>query len=165
MILSMILYTTHDISLSLPDSPLEDLSMNILKFPELGTTLVITRGIIAAGLTLAESFDAQIKKLQQQSRAFQSRGRQEISIGADGDIAAIEIENQLTRGQETLWQYQLACQLPVSGTATAAGTAGRMLALSYVKNAPLAEQDRAQWEALKASVRLLDAPSAHMMDT
>jgi len=107
--------------------------MNILKFPGLNTTLVITRGIIAGGLTLAESFDAQIKKLQQQSHHFQSQGRQEISIGADGDIAAIEIENQLSRGQETLWQYQLACQLPESGAATAAGAAGKMLALSYVK--------------------------------
>jgi len=157
-------YLTSDLSLTLPDSPLEDLSMNILKFPELGTTLVITRGIVAEGLTLAESFDAQIKKLQQQSRAFQSQGRREISIGTAGEIAAIEIEHQLPRGQERLWQYQLACQLPESGAATAAGAAGRMLALSYVKNAPLNDQDRAQWEALKTSVRLLNAPFAHTGD-
>jgi len=156
-------YTTHDMSLSLPDSTVEDLSMNILKFPGLNTTLVITRGIIAEGLTLGESFDAQIKKLQQQSRHFQSQDRQEIRIGADGEIAAIEIENQLRRGEEKLWQYQLACQLPESGAATATGAAGRMLALSYVKNAPLTEQDRQHWEAIKASVRLLDAADSDTM--
>jgi len=37
---------------------------------------------------------------------------------------------------------------------------GKMLALSYVKNAPLTEQDRQHWEAIKASVRLLDAAGA-----
>jgi len=157
----MTLYTTHDLTLTLPASPVEDLSMNILKFRELGATLVITRGVIAEGLSLGESFDAQFKKLQQQSRHFQSRGRREIVLGAAGEIAGIEIEHQLTRGQETLWQYQLACQLPTSGEATPPGAAGRMLALSYVKNAPLSAQDRGQWEALKASVCLLDAPSAH----
>jgi len=151
-------YLTTDMQLTLPDSPLEDLSMNILKFSELGTTLVITRGVIAAGQTLAESFDAQVQKLQQQSGAFQSRGRREIGIGAAGEIAAVEIEHQLSRGQERLWQYQLACELPQSGGP--AGTVGRMLALSYVKHTPLAEQDRAQWEALKASVCLLAAASA-----
>jgi len=55
-------YLTSNLSLTLPDSPLEDLSLNILKFPELGTTLVVTRGIIAEGLTLAESFDTAAAK-------------------------------------------------------------------------------------------------------
>jgi len=151
-------YAAYDMSVSLPEVPVEDLSMNILKFPALGTTLVITRGIIAKGLTLAQSFDAQIKKLQQQSQNFQSRDRRELSIGANGEIAAVEIENQLLRGQETIWQYQVACQLPDTGTSTAPEAAGKMLALSYVKNAPLDEQDRQHWEAIKASLCLSELP-------
>jgi len=146
-------YTAEDMSITLPDTTMEDLSMNVLKFPALGTTLVITRGVIAKGLTLAQSFDAQIKKLQQQSRDFKSQGRKEINIGAQGEIAAVEIEHQLLRGQETLWQYQLACQLPEAGAVTAPEAAGKMLALSYVKNAPLGEQEREHWEFLKTSLR------------
>jgi len=148
-------YTLPDLTLSLPDTLVDDLSMNVLKFQALGTALVITRGILAQGQTLGESFDAQIAKLQQQSRAFQSHGRSEITLGEHGEIAAIEVENQLQRDQETIWQYQLVCEWP-----QAPGAAGKMLALSYIKHAPLTAQDRAQWDALKASVRLLDVRPA-----
>jgi len=137
-------YHTQDVRLDVPDTKAEDSSMNIIKFPELGTSLVITRGVFGAGKTLIQSFDDQIRRLQQRMQGFKSQGRRELNIGVDGGIAAVEIQNQFRRDKETVFQFQVACAYPGKE---------RMLVLSYVKNSPLSEADRQHWEAFKASVQ------------
>lgn len=140
-------YSAQDVQLTLPTSDIDDLSMNIIKFPETGVTLVITRGLLAEGLSVAESFDAQITKLRQQTKNFQSQGRRVSKAGVDSDIAAVEIQNQFARGPEKVYQFQLACMLSESRR--------RMLALSYVKHSPLTEKDREHWESIKTTLKML----------
>ena len=135
-------YLTHDFRVALPDTEHQDMTVNIVKFPALASTLVITRGALEAN-TLEQSFDQQMKRLSQQVKNFHFHDRQAVAVGPDSGIPGIEIRNQFVRGPEKVFQYQLACTLP--GTAV-------MLALSYVKAEPLTNADLAHWTAIKASL-------------
>jgi len=135
-------YLTQDFRLALPDTACQDMSVNILKFPALSATLVVTRGALE-GQTLAQSFEQQMKRLSQQVKNFHFHDRQDVTVGPDADIPGIEIRNQFVRGPEKVFQYQLACALPGART---------MLALSYVKSEPLTDADLEHWKAIKASL-------------
>ncbi|WP_208510519.1 DcrB-related protein [Variovorax paradoxus] len=143
-------YLTQDFRLALPDTAHQDMSVNILKFPALSATLVVTRGALE-GQTLEQNFDQQMKRLSQQVKNFHFHDRRAVTVGAASDIPGLEIRNQFVRGPEKVFQYQLACQLP--GVPV-------MLALSYVKAEPLGDADLAHWEAIKASLAFTAADGA-----
>lgn len=137
-------YTTNEIDLALPTDAMQDLSVNVLVFKDLGTTLMIGRGYLQEDEhSLAESFSRQMVKLKRQVQAFKSTPQQEIMIGAKNDIAAIENSNQYIRGREHTYQYQLAYLLPNSR---------KMIAMNYVKQTPLGEIEEKHWQQIKASI-------------
>jgi hypothetical protein len=137
-------YRINEFQFDLPHSDdMQDASINILKFPDLGTSLVISRSLLAEGETLQSNFDAQLKRLEQQVKALRYQPGQSVRVGAAQDIEGIELRSQFSKGTEHVYQYQLALVLP--------GTR-KMIALSYVKAQPLGDAEAAHWAGIKSSL-------------
>ena len=84
-----------------------------------------------------------MQRLQQQVKDLQFQPARATQVGAAQPIEAIELSSQFSKGQEKVYQYQLALVLP--------GTR-KMFALSYVKPTPLGETEATHWAALKQSL-------------
>ncbi|WOE79520.1 DcrB-related protein [Pseudomonas protegens] len=136
-------YRINEFQFALPPSELLDASINILKFPELGTSLIVSRSQLAAGETLQSNFDSQLKKLEQQVQELRYQPGVAIRVGSAQEVDALELRSQFNKGTEQVFQYQLALVLP--------GTR-KMLALSYVKAQPLNDSDAAHWASIKQSL-------------
>jgi len=137
-------YRINEFQFALPDSALQDASINILKFPALGTSLIVSRSFLAQDETLHSNFDAQLKRLEQQVKELRYQPALAIRVGAAQDIEALELRSQFSKGEEMVFQYQLALVLP--------GTR-KMLALSYVKAQPLGESEAGHWAPIKQSLQ------------
>jgi hypothetical protein len=137
-------YRINEFQFALPDSALQDASINILKFPALGTSLIVSRSFLAQDETLHSNFDAQLKRLEQQVKELRYQPALAIRVGAAQDIEALELRSQFSKGEEMVFQYQLALVLP--------GTR-KMLALSYVKAQPLGEPEAGHWAPIKQSLQ------------
>ncbi|SDX15634.1 hypothetical protein SAMN05444064_11417 [Pseudomonas syringae] len=138
-------YRLNEFQLQLPDSELLDASINILKFPALGTSLIVSRSQLAEGETLQSNFDAQLKRLEQQVQDLRYQPVHNTRLGADQSIEGIELRSQFSKGTEKVFQFQLALVLP--------GTR-KMIALSYVKAQPLGDAEVAHWATLKQTLTL-----------
>jgi hypothetical protein len=137
-------YRINEFQFALPDSALQDASINILKFPALGTSPIVSRSFLAQDETLHSNFDAQLKRLEQQVKELRYQPALAIRVGAAQDIEALELRSQFSKGEEMVFQYQLALVLP--------GTR-KMLALSYVKAQPLGEPEARHWATIKQSLQ------------
>lgn len=136
-------YRINELQFQLPQSELQDASINILKFPELGTSLIISRSLLAEHETLQSNFDDQLKRLEQQVQNLRCQPAQRLRLGADQATEAVELRSQFSKGAENVYQYQLAFLQP--------GTR-KMIALSYVKAQPLGEAEAAHWATIKQTL-------------
>jgi hypothetical protein len=136
-------YRINELQFQLPQSELQDASINILKFPELGTSLIISRSLLAEHETLQSNFDDQLKRLEQQVQELRCQPVQLLRLGADQATEAVELRSQFSKGPENVYQYQLAFLQP--------GTR-KMIALSYVKAQPLGEAEAAHWATIKQTL-------------
>lgn len=142
------IYHTNDLHLPLPGTPFSDQTLNILKFPELGSTLVIARGVIADGQTLESTFAAQLAALAQTAPEFREEARATTHIGPSGSVAAVETRSTFMQGDVRIHQYQLACLSPATGA---------MLALTYARTRPLDQHDANYWALIKQTIELAGA--------
>lgn len=133
-------YRINELQFQLPQSELQDASINILKFPELATSLIISRSLLAEHETLQSNFDDQLKRLEQQVQQLRFQPAQLLRLGVDQATEAVELRSQFSKGPENVYQYQLAFLQP--------GTR-KMIALSYVKAQPLGEAEAAHWATIK----------------
>ncbi|AIR88615.1 DcrB-related protein [Pseudomonas cremoricolorata] len=136
-------YRLNEFRFALPDARVTDTSINILRFDALGTSLIVSRSLLAEGETLQSNFDGQLQRLQQQVKDLHFVPASAVKVGAAQDIDAIELSSQFSKGQDKVYQYQLALLLP--------GTR-KMFALSYVKPQPLGAAEAAHWAQLKQSL-------------
>ncbi|PIT53124.1 hypothetical protein BHC44_06595 [Snodgrassella alvi] len=136
------LYKTNDTQFDMPSTDLKDITLNILKFKELGTSLVMSRSELAEEETLESSLDDQLKRLENSVKGLKFEQKNKISFGKNQDIEAFELRNQFIKGSEKVYQYQLVCLIP--GTRT-------MFAMSYVKNTELGKEELAHWQLIKQS--------------
>ncbi|MBF8748452.1 DUF1795 domain-containing protein [Pseudomonas putida] len=136
-------YRLNEFRMALPDTSVQDSSINILRFDALATSLIVSRSLLAEGETLQSNFDGQLQRLQQQVKDLRMQPAQAVQVGAGQAIDAIELSSQFSKGQEKVYQYQLALVLP--------GTR-KMFALSYVKASPLGAAEAAHWAAIKQSL-------------
>jgi hypothetical protein len=136
-------YRINELQFQLPQSELQDASINILKFPELGTSLIISRSLLAEHETLQSNFDDQLKRLEQQVQELRCQPVQLLRLGADQATEVVELRSQFSKGPENVYQYQLAFLQP--------GTR-KMIALSYVKAQPLGEAEAAHWATIKQTL-------------
>ena len=136
-------YRLNEFRIALPDTSVQDSSINILRFDALATPLIVSRSLLAEDETLQSNFDGQLQRLQQQVKDLRMQPAQAVQVGAGQAIDAIELSSQFSKGQEKVYQYQLALVLP--------GTR-KMFALSYVKASPLGAAEAAHWAAIKQSL-------------
>lgn len=136
-------YRINELSFALPDDQLQDATINILKFGELGTSLIVSRSLLAEGETLHSNFATQLERLGQQVQELRHEPVQTVQVGQQQEVEAIELRSEFSKGNERVYQFQLAVVLP--------GTR-RMLALSYVKAQPLGAAEVAQWAGIKQSL-------------
>ncbi|MBF8720934.1 DcrB-related protein [Pseudomonas guariconensis] len=136
-------YRVNEFRFALPDATVQDTSINILRFEALGTSLIVSRSVLAEDETLQSNFDGQLQRLQQQVKDLRFQPARAVRVGAAQDIDAIELSSQFNKGQDKVYQYQLALVLP--------GTR-KMFALSYVKPQPLGDAEAAHWTLLKQSL-------------
>lgn len=136
------LYITNETQFNIPSTNLKDVTLNILKFQDLGTTLVISRSELSNEETLESSLDEQLKRLENYVKGLKFQAKNKINFGKNQDIEAYELRNQFIKGTEKVFQYQLVCIIP--GTRT-------MLAMSYVKNTDLEQAEMAHWQTIKQS--------------
>nr|WP_314577197.1 DcrB-related protein [uncultured Pseudomonas sp.] len=141
-------YRINEFQFALPETEMQDVSVNILKFPELGTSLIVSRSFLADDETLHSNFDAQLKRLELQVQALRYQPAQTVQVGPAKDIEALELSSQFKKGSETVFQYQLALVIPETQ---------KMLALSYVKAQPLGESEATHWDTIKYSLQF-DGP-------
>ncbi|MGF6491026.1 DcrB-related protein [Pseudomonas frederiksbergensis] len=137
-------YRINELQFNLPAGELQDATINILKFPELGTSLIVSRSLLADGETLQSNLDSQLKRLEQQVQELRYQPGQSVRLGAAQEIEGIELRSQFHKGNEKVFQYQLALVLP--------GTR-KLLALSYVKAQKLGDAEAAHWATIKNSLQ------------
>lgn len=133
-------YQTNDTEFQIPDPDIKDVTLNIIKFKNLGTSLVLSRSELGEEETLESSLDDQLKRLESSVKGLKFHQKNKISFGKNQNIEAFELSNQFIKGAEKVFQYQLVCLIP--GTRT-------MFAMSYVKNTNLGEVELAHWELIK----------------
>lgn len=135
-------YQTNDTKFQIPDPNIKDVTLNIIKFKDLGTSLVLSRSELDEEETLESSLDDQLKRLEKSVKGLKFHQKSKTRFGKNQDIEAFELSNQFIKGTEKVYQYQLVCLIP--GTRT-------MFAMSYVKNTNLGEEELAHWKIIKQS--------------
>ncbi|WMN17692.1 DcrB-related protein [Pseudomonas piscis] len=138
-------YRLNELQFQPPAGELQDASINILKFPALGTSLIVSRSLLAADETLKSNLASQLQRLEQQVQELRVQEPQPVLVGPAKDIQAMELRSQFTKGKERVFQYQLALVLP--------GTR-QMLAMSYVKAQKLGDAEAAHWQQIKNTLVL-----------
>lgn len=136
-------YITNDIVIGLPNDNPQDLTLNMLLFKERNTNLVMARGDVNDGDTLLNTYKNQLKKLQQQVKAFKCSEPEAATFGKEQLIQGFETKAEYIRGNIHTYQYQVVCQVP---------STHKMLAISYTKTTALTEQDKAHWQEIKANL-------------
>lgn len=136
-------YRINEFQFQLPASELQDATINILKLPALGTSLIVSRSLLAEGETLHSNFDDQLKRLEKQVQELRCLPSVPVRLGAAQEVEGIELRSQFSKGNDKVFQYQLALVLP--------GTR-KMLALSYVKADKLGDAEAAHWATIKNSL-------------
>jgi len=133
-------YITNEASLKLPSEAIKDTTVNVIRFPDLETTLVFSRSELAEHETLESSLEEQLKRMGKAVSSLRFSQRKAIKFGKNQDIDAIELSNQFIKGKDSVYQYQLACIIP--GTRT-------LFAISYAKGSALGEAEATQWQYIK----------------
>ncbi|CAI2422020.1 Uncharacterized conserved protein [Serratia ficaria] len=130
---------------ALPAGPWQDCTVNILKNPQTGASLVITCGVIPQDGSLEEEFDKQWQALLPQISELRQSARQRIRAGRDNRIKAIEVSSDFIRAGHHHHQHQLAAQPDDSQT---------LLIVTYASMKPFTPEDDNQWRQVKALLAL-----------
>lgn len=130
---------------TLPAGPWQDCTVNILKNPHTGASLVITRAPLPEGSTLEGEFEKQWAALLPQISDVEQSPRQRISAGPDGAIQAIEVTSRFFRAGYHHHQHQLAAQTSDSQT---------LIIFTYSSMNPFTPEDDNRWQQVKASLTL-----------
>lgn len=138
-------YLTQDLTIDFGDEMPEDSTLNMLRFPQRNTTLVIARSAIEPQQSLDEALTAQLELLRNKTQTLTISPRQVTYLGNDEHVEGREMSIQFEVGNTPNFQLQVACLIP--------GQA-RMLVLNYSKPGPLSDTDIAHWQAIKHATHL-----------
>ena len=138
-------YLTHDLILNLGEEIPEDLTLNMLRFANRGTTLVLARSPVAHNKTLDEAIDEQLNILRKKSKAMTITAAKAACLGGDEQpVDAREMAIQFMVGDKCHFQLQAACLVP---------SQQRLLVLNYSKPGPLSDDDIEHWRGIKQKLR------------
>lgn len=133
-------YLTNDFALELPDSPVQDTTMNLLKFPELGLTLVVSRAPYEQS-SFKESFDSQLRKMKASLKGYKIIEQKAVQLPGIGE--GLEVINEFVQPPGKVYQVQLAYQIK---------NLKEMMVLTYVKTAPISEEDYLGYMKIRDSI-------------
>lgn len=138
-------YLTQDLTIDFGDEMPEDSTLNMLRFPQRNTTLVIARSAVEPQQSLDEALTAQLELLRHKTQTLTIGPRHVTHLGRDQAVEGREMTIQFEVGGTPNVQLQVACLIP--------GQA-RLLVLNYSKPGPFGEHDLAHWQAIKKATRL-----------
>lgn len=121
-----------------------DESVNIIKFPSLKASLVITRTVLNSKQTAESYFLEQTAALKKTMKNFLMSERTPTVLGNDKatPIAALESQLQFEQKGVVLHQFLLTAQWP---------TPAHLLVFTYAQARPFNNDDEAHWQAIKAA--------------
>ncbi|MBC3483987.1 DcrB-related protein [Pseudomonas capeferrum] len=138
-------YLTQDVILDLGGEVPQDMTLNMLRFHERNTTLVIARSPVAHNTTLDEALNDQLIILRKQSKKMTLTPATVTRLGsAEHPVDAREMTIQFMVGDKPNYQLQAACLVPGQQ---------RMLVLNYSKAGPMSDDDIGHWRAIKQKFR------------
>jgi hypothetical protein len=138
-------YLTQDVLLDLGEEAPEDLTLNMLRFANRGTTLVVARSPVTHNKTLDEAIDEQLNMLRKKSKAMTITATQVARLGGGEQcVEAREMAIQFMVGDKLNFQLQAACLVPYQQ---------RLLVLNYSKTGPLSDSDIEHWRGIKQKLR------------
>ncbi|TLP55080.1 MULTISPECIES: DcrB-related protein [Pseudomonas] len=138
-------YLTQDVLLDLGEEAPEDLTLNMLRFANRGTTLVVARSPVTHNKTLDEAIEDQLNVLRKKSKAMAITATQVARLGdKEQFVEAREMAIQFMVGEKLNFQLQAACLVPYQQ---------RLLVLNYSKPGPLSDSDIEHWRGIKQKLR------------
>ncbi|MFJ4347725.1 DcrB-related protein [Pseudomonas sp. NPDC089401] len=138
-------YMTQDVLLDLGEEAPEDLTLNMLRFANRGTTLVVARSPVTHNKTLDEAIEEQLNVLRKKSKALTITATQVARLGGEEQfVEAREMAVQFMVGDKPNFQLQAACLVPYQQ---------RLLVLNYSKPGPLSDSDIEHWREIKQKLR------------
>lgn len=140
-------YTLQEGSFTLFPAAWQDATMNILRDEESGLSLVISRGAIPENSDFEQEFHRQWEMLRTQMGEVRQSEFERVSAGPENNIRAVEVETSFTRNGQSLWQKQLAVQVP-----------DKPVLMIFTLSAQYAftEEESLRWNAIKQSLTLND---------
>ncbi|MBK0779635.1 DcrB-related protein, partial [Escherichia marmotae] len=96
------------------------------------------------GDELASQVEQQMKKLEKQVRELHHTPVQVTRVGINDAEEGLEIQSQFLRGNEQVYQCQVAFVLPGERV---------MMAFTYARTTPLTPADMTRWAEIKKNLR------------
>lgn len=132
--------------ISLPDEPLQDASITMLRFPARGTSLTVSRAPLPAGQNTGDVYRQQLDQVRKTKSRFVIREQREISTGVDGLVSGTEVLSQFMQGDTPIFQYQFAGQCGPT-----------MVIFCYSRAGAFTPNDIVHWQSILAGFQ----PSDH----
>ena len=139
-------YCTNEGVFILPEG-YEDDSVNILKFPALTSTLVITRAVLKEGMTLDKYIASQLAALKKSMKRFIAGDRQTVPFSTRTEQTALEIYCEFEQQGRKLFQYLLIADLT-----------HQLLVMTYSQTRPFTPEDVLHWQTIKAGFSPVSLP-------
>ncbi|MEO3988803.1 DcrB-related protein [Pseudocitrobacter cyperus] len=139
-------YLINEGTLTLPWAA-EDDSVNILKFPALGASLVVTRAVLRDNMTVDNYITTQMAALRKSMKNFIAGDRITVPFSVDpAAMNATEIHCEFEQQGQRLYQCLLISQ---SGQS--------LLVLAWSQTRPFTPADIQHWKDIRASFRPVTA--------
>lgn len=138
-------YHLNEGSFSLHTSDWLDNSMNVLRDDASGISVIVSRGPIPDGSDFEKEFHRQWDSMRVQMPHLQQTEFKRVSVGVQQQTRAVEVTSQFERNAQTLYQHQLAVQVPEKST---------LMVFTFSALRPFTDEDAVRWDALKNTLTL-----------
>lgn len=105
-------YYLNETVVTFPGNIIQDSTINMLRLSDPDAALIISRGQMQEGDELASQIEQQMKKLEKQVKDLHYTPVQVTRVGINDGEQGLEIQSQFLRGNEQVYQCQVAFVLP-----------------------------------------------------
>ena len=137
-------YYLNETVVTFPGNIIQDSTINMLRLSDPDAALIISRGQMQEGDELASQIEQQMKKLEKQVKDLHYTPVQVTRVGINDGEEGLEIQSQFLRGNEQVYQCQVAFVLPGERV---------MMAFTYARTTPLTPADMTRWAEIKKNLR------------
>ena len=105
-------YYLNETVVTFPGNIIQDSTINMLRLSDPDAALIISRGQMQEGDELASQIEQQMKKLEKQVKDLHYTPVQVTRVGINDGEQGLEIQSQFLRGNEQVYQCQVAFVWP-----------------------------------------------------